>query len=142
MKHVSLLSSATMAAFAGILFVAAANIAHAENDAAARNAAAQTNSQKTDAPADKPAWGGNEAAKDRGSWFSRIFGSSAPKSAPSGQTDSSGWSSSKEGHSGCGSNPDEEDFLCKLARIFWGPDTPSGPNQDMDSNITAGGAGG
>ncbi|KIO50410.1 hypothetical protein [Nitrosospira sp. NpAV] len=37
--------------------------------------------------------------------------------------------------------PEQESFFCKMRRIFYGRDS-SGPNRDMDSNISAGGAGG
>ena len=38
--------------------------------------------------------------------------------------------------------PVREGFLKKLLRILSGPDTPRGPNTDVDTNISAGGAGG
>lgn len=38
--------------------------------------------------------------------------------------------------------PVREGFLRKLLRILYGPDTPPGPNPDVDTNISAGGAGG
>jgi hypothetical protein len=49
-----------------------------------------------------------------------------------------------EGDSGsCAySTPEDETFLCKMIRIFYGPDTPRGPNRDVEENISAGGAGG
>lgn len=59
----------------------------------------------------------------------------------------SGWSSAgqvpRSGSESCRySTPEEETFLCKLIRIFYGPDTPRGPNPDVEDNISAGGAGG
>jgi hypothetical protein len=38
--------------------------------------------------------------------------------------------------------PQQEGFLHKLIRILYGPDTPPGPNPDVDTNISAGGAAG
>ena len=38
--------------------------------------------------------------------------------------------------------PMKEGFLKRLLRILSGPDTPRGPNTDVDTNISAGGAGG
>jgi hypothetical protein len=38
--------------------------------------------------------------------------------------------------------PVQESFLKKLLKILYGPDTPPGPNPDVDTNISAGGAGG
>jgi len=162
MKQVSLLRSSVAAALASIVMFAVANIAYAQAGAATQSgAAAQAGSAQANSAAGQRTSGWNENAPDRGSWLSRIFGSSAsgtaapapeapaptPASAShaagSGQTDASGWSSSGQGTSGCRqSSTGEEDFLCKLARILWGPDTPQGPNRDMDDNITAGGAGG
>lgn len=58
-----------------------------------------------------------------------------------------GWASPAQGsESGYGSckyaTPEDEDFFCKMVRILYGPDTPRGPNRDVDDNISAGGAGG
>ncbi len=160
MKHVSLLRSSAAATLASIVMFAMANMAYAQAGAATQSgAAAQAGSAQANSAAGQRTSGWNENAPDRGSWLSRIFGSSAsgtaapaseaptPASASgaagSGQTDASGWSSSGQGTGGCRqSSTGEEDFLCKLARILWGPDTPQGPNRDMDDNITAGGAGG
>ena len=60
---------------------------------------------------------------------------------------SQGWSPPAQGsESGYGSckyaTPEQEDFFCKMVRILYGPDTPRGPNRDVDENISAGGAGG
>lgn len=60
---------------------------------------------------------------------------------------SQGWSPPAQGsESGYGSckyaSPEQEDFFCKMVRILYGPDTPRGPNRDVDENISAGGAGG
>ena len=143
MKQVSLLrSSAAVAAFASIMIIAVANAAHAQTGAATTTqsgAAAQTASTAGQPPA-----GWNETTTAQRSWLSRIFGSSASASAASDQASASpGWSSSGREDVGCRqSDSGQEDFLCKLARIFWGPDTPRGPNRDMDDNVAAGGAGG
>ncbi len=151
MKQVSRLRSSAAAALTSIVMVAVVNIAYAQTGAATQNgAAAQAGSSQANSAAGQRTSGWNENAPDRGSWLSRIFWSSAPEvaapasgAAGSGQTDSSGWSSSGQDPGGCRrSSTGEEDFLCKLGRIFWGPDTPRGPNRDMDDNITAGGAGG
>lgn len=60
---------------------------------------------------------------------------------------SQGWSPPAQGsESGYGSckyaTPEQEDLFCKMVRILYGPDTPRGPNRDVDDNISAGGAGG
>lgn len=60
----------------------------------------------------------------------------------SGENPSAGWQPAGQGSGSCRhSHPDQEEFLCKLIRIFYGPDS-AGPNRDMDNNISAGGAGG
>ncbi|SOD40659.1 hypothetical protein [Nitrosovibrio sp. Nv4] len=66
--------------------------------------------------------------------------SAAP--ASSGQDGSStGWSAGKRSGWCPQSIADQEDFLCKVIRVLTGPDS-SGPNRDVDENISAGGAGG
>ena len=151
MKQVSRLrGSSAIVAFAGIMSVAIANSANAQTGTAVQSGAqsgrtAQPSPPQANSAGEKGKSGWNEAAQDRGSWLSRIFGSSAPASPASpgsSKETGAGWSSQGSENSGCISSAGEEDFLCKLARLFWGPDTPRGPNQDMDSNITAGGAGG
>jgi hypothetical protein len=71
---------------------------------------------------------------------------STPEQSPTAWGDTAAgqlsWSSAQQPGS-CGyTTPDQESFLCKMIRIFYGPDTPPGPNRDMDNNISAGGAGG
>ncbi len=66
---------------------------------------------------------------------------------PDQASTSQGWSPPAQGsESGYGSckyaTPEQEDFFCKMVRILYGPDTPRGPNRDVDENISAGGAGG
>jgi len=145
MKQVSLLrGSGAAASFLIIMIVAIANNAHAQTGSAGQGGGTAA-APPAGSVVEQPKSGWNEAAQDRGSWLSRIFGRStpaSPASPASGKTDTAGWSSQGSENNGCGTSSGEEDFLCKLARLFWGPDTPQGPNRDMDSNITAGGAGG
>jgi hypothetical protein len=68
--------------------------------------------------------------------------SSAGQEVSADSSSSSGWLPPSRGYGSCRhSAPDQEDFLCTLGRILFGS-TPSGPNRDMDENISAGGAGG
>ena len=68
--------------------------------------------------------------------------SSAGQEVSADSSSSSGWLPPSQGYGSCRhSAPDQEDFLCTLGRILFGS-TPSGPNRDMDENISAGGAGG
>jgi hypothetical protein len=88
--------------------------------------------------------GWNKSETSGGGWLSSIFGGSADASTPdTTASSSSGWSSPRDGSGTCKhSSAEEEDFVCKLVRIFWGTDRPYGPNRDMDDNVAAGGAGG
>lgn len=144
MKQVSLLrGSGAAASFLIIMIVAIANNAHAQTGSAGQGGETAA-APPAGSAVEQPKSGWNEATQDRGSWLSRIFGRStpaSPASPASNKETAAGWSSQGSENSGCASSTGEEDFLCKLARLFWGPDT-RGPNQDMDSNITAGGAGG
>ncbi|WON72512.1 hypothetical protein [Nitrosospira sp. Is2] len=66
---------------------------------------------------------------------------SAGQEVSADSSSSSGWLPS-QGYGSCRhSAPDQEDFFCTLGRILFGS-TPSGPNRDVDENISAGGAGG
>jgi hypothetical protein len=90
-------------------------------------------------------WG--DAAKNQGSNQEGNQASPPPKAEsppPPAQTANSEPRSTPEGDPGsCAySTPEDETFLCKMIRIFYGPDTPRGPNRDVDENISAGGAGG
>jgi len=38
--------------------------------------------------------------------------------------------------------PPKESLFKKILRVLYGPNTPSGPNTDVDTNISAGGAAG
>jgi hypothetical protein len=121
------------AIFAGLLIAGSAGLTHAESGA---NTPAASGEKQ--APS-----GWNKTETSGGGWLSSIFGGSADDSASDKTASSSGWSSPRDGSGTCKHSSDgEEDFVCKLVRIFWGTDRPYGPNRDMDDNIAAGGAGG
>lgn len=49
----------------------------------------------------------------------------------------------EQGSDSCGRyKSDQESFLCMLIRVFYGPNTPRGPNRDVEENIGVGGAAG
>lgn len=134
MKYILALRNRGISAIlAGVLIAGTASLAYAESGG---NTPA--------APSEKQAPSGwNKTETSGGGWLSSIFGGSADASAPDKAETSSGWSSARDGNGSCRhSSDEEEDFLCKLVRIFWGTDRPYGPNRDMDDNISAGGAGG
>lgn len=100
---------------------------------------AQSNSGQHSAP-----WG--DAAKKQGASQGGNQPGTPPKaeSPPPAQTASVEPSATSERDpSSCAySTPEDETFLCKMIRIFYGPDTPRGPNRDVEENLSAGGAGG
>jgi hypothetical protein len=79
-------------------------------------------------------------------WLTSIFGSSPEPATPDQPAGSPppGWSSAREGGGSCRhSSDEEEDFTCKLIRIFWGfPRTGPQRDQDIEENISVGGAAG
>jgi hypothetical protein len=101
---------------------------------------AQSSSGQHSAP-----WG--DAAKNQGANQGGNQASTPPKAEnppPPVETASFEARPTPEGDSGsCAySTPEDETFLCKMIRIFYGPDTPRGPSRDVEENISAGGAGG
>ncbi|HVW65556.1 MAG TPA: hypothetical protein VHB01_11125 [Nitrosospira sp.] len=115
-------------AFFITLFFLGGDIAHA-----------QSNSGQHSAP-----WG-DAAKKQRASPEANQPNTpSKAESPPPAQTARVEPSATSERDSGsCAySTPDDETFLCKMIRIFYGPDTPRGPNPDVEQNLSAGGAGG
>lgn len=86
-------------------------------------------------------WG--DAAKSQGGGDQ---GSTPPKTQESPPAQATGFlpSATPEGDSrSCAfTTPEQESLLCKAIRIFYGRDTPRGPNRDVEENISAGGAGG
>ncbi|HET7062528.1 MAG TPA: hypothetical protein VFI43_10160 [Nitrosospira sp.] len=134
MKHIlALRNHGISAILAGLLIAGTASMTHAESGG---NTPAASGEKQ--APS-----GWNKTETSGGGWLSSIFGGSAEASAPDKAETSSGWSSPRDGSGTCKhSSAEEEDFVCKLVRIFWGTDRPYGPNRDMDDNVAAGGAGG
>ena len=122
-------SLTSIGAFFIALFFLGSGIAHA-----------QSNSGQHSAP-----WG--DAAKKQGASQGNNQTNTAPKAEnppPPAQTASFEPSATSERDPGsCAySTPEDETFLCKMIRIFYGPDMPRGPNRDVEENLSAGGAGG
>src|SRR5690242_17155214 len=128
----TLKNRAISALLAGVIAGAAAGIAHAETGSAPSGPGEKQTQE---------GWSKEEGKS--GGWLSRIFGSSDPAPAADKAGSTPGWSSPRDSYGSCKHSSDgEEDLMCKLVRIFWGPDRPNGPNRDMDDNIASGGAGG
>ena len=118
--------------FATVAILCMAGAAHAETGATGSSNTAPAG--KTVSADSKQPSGWGDASAYQGNSYTK-------ESSPSGET-TAGWQPAGQGTGSCRhSHPDQEDFLCKLIRIFYGPDS-SGPNRDMDNNISAGGAGG
>ncbi|SCY35406.1 hypothetical protein SAMN05216420_10534 [Nitrosospira sp. Nl5] len=130
MKHtLTLKSFAARSVILASIILGAVSVAHAQTRAGEQGGAPVSGQGQGDAAK------GNAPPQDRSS-------ASAPDT-PDQANSSSGWSSEGRKSGSCRySTPDQESFLCKVIRIFYGPDTPPGPNKDMDENISAGGAGG
>lgn len=141
MKHTSILKSlARSVVFASVMIFGVAGTSHAQSGAAGQagvstpeqgsSTAGQSSSRRGDAPG-------------QGSSLSKNDSPAPGQGTPDQTGSSSGWSSAGQGSGSCKySTPDQESFLCKVIRILYGPDTPRGPNHDVDNNISAGGAGG
>ena len=158
MKHPRIRKTRKMQAalFAGIVISGAAGMSHAQSGVSDRanrwvqDIFVDTNQRNQSLEKDALGWelppGTNEEKGNRTEKGESDKASVAPQ-----QTDQAnaaeGWEAPAQGsESGSGSckyaSPEQEDFLCKMVRILYGPDTPRGPNREMDENISAGGAGG
>ncbi len=157
MKHPRILTTRKMRAalFAAIMISGAAEMSHAQSGLSDRanrwvqDIFVDTNQRNQSLEKDALGWelppGTHE---EKGN---RTEKGESDKAAVPQQTDQAnaagGWEAPAQGsESGSGSckyaSPEQEDFLCKMGRILYGPDTPRGPNRDMDENISVGGAGG
>ena len=131
MKHRFTLGNATawFVALTGIMIFGLMSVSHAQTGTTAQ-------------PGPMSVQGGPVVAQLSQRWGD---GATGQKDLPPDQANSSSSSSSVEQAPGSGScryaTPEQESFFCKMRRIFYGRDS-SGPNRDVDSNISAGGAGG
>ncbi|WP_074705253.1 hypothetical protein [Nitrosospira multiformis] len=144
------------ALFAGIVISGAAGMSHAQSGVSDRanrwvqDIFVDTNQRNQSLEKDALGWelppGTNEEQGNRTEKGESDKTSVAPQ--PTDQANATeGWEAPAQGsESGSGSckyaSPEQEDFLCKMVRILYGPDTPRGPNREMDENISVGGAGG
>lgn len=81
-------------------------------------------------------------AADQGNSQSKNDESALGQDTPAQSDASSGKSCTEEEPSCEQSAPEQKSFLQKLIKILYGPNTPPGPNTDVDTNISAGGAAG
>lgn len=163
MKHPRILKTGAMRAalFASVVMSGAAAMSHAQSGVSDRanrwvqDIFVDTNQRNQSLEKDALGWelppGTNEEKGNRTEKGESDKPSVDKASVAPQQTDQAnaaeGWEAPAQGsESGSGSckyaSPEQEDFLCKMVRILYGPDTPRGPNREMDENISAGGAGG
>jgi hypothetical protein len=143
MKHIPILKNlATRSAvLAGVMAFGMANVSHAQTGSMEQNSIRMSGQGSTLAGESSSS---QESAKtDQRSSQSKSDGTASGLGA-SDQSDSSSTKACAEQKlASCEQPaPQQEGFLHKLLRILYGPDTPPGPNPDVDTNISAGGAAG
>ena len=144
MSHISILKNLTITWPTGLVivmtFCVVNSSSHAQTGAGERSSAPA--SRQGDSLAEKPLSGPNAETDQRNSQ-SRNEGSAPGQGASDQSVASTSKGCTEENLASCDqSTPQQESFLHKLIRILYGPDTPPGPNPDVDTNISAGGAAG
>jgi hypothetical protein len=140
----SILKNLTIAWSAGLIVVmpfGMADPSHAQAGAMEQRSAPV--SRQDGSLAGQPSSGPENARTDQRSSQSKSS-ESAPGQDTSAQSEAtSSKACAEEKSTSCEQpTPEQEGFLHKLIRILYGPDTPPGPNPDVDTNISAGGAAG
>ncbi|KIO50411.1 hypothetical protein [Nitrosospira sp. NpAV] len=143
MKQNSILRSPAMqsAALAGIMILTMAGVPHAQTGAAGHDGASIPGQGVSTAT--QPSSRQKDAASDQES-SPQKKGSAAPEQHTPDQSGSPASSLPSNQEPGWGESPapEPESLFRKIIRIFFGPDSPPGPNPDVDTNISAGGAAG
>jgi hypothetical protein len=144
MHHTSILRNLTIAWSAGLVVGMAfgmADSSHAQAGAVEQRSAPV--SRQDGSLAGQPSSGPENTRTDQRSSQSKSD-ESAPGQDTSAQSEAaSSKACAEEKSTSCEQPlPEQEGFLHKLIRILYGPDTPPGPNPDVDTNISAGGAAG
>lgn len=144
MKHRFTLSNATawFATLAGIIIFGLMSVSHAQTGATAQPGDRMSVQGSPIVAQLSQRWG--DAATGQKDLPPESAGAASAPGTPDQSNSSSSWSSVEQapGSGSCRyATPEQESFFCKMRRIFYGRDS-SGPNRDVDSNISAGGAGG
>jgi hypothetical protein len=144
MKHRFTLDNAIVrfAALAGIMIFGLMSVSHAQTDKAAGPSGPMSVQGTLIVAQLSQRWG--DAATGQKDLPPESASAASTPGTPNQANSSSSWSSVEQapGSGSCRyATPEQESFFCKMRRIFYGRDS-WGPNQDMDSNISAGGAGG
>lgn len=138
MKHTFILQHplARSVLLAGILFFATAVVSHAQSDAAGQGGASMPEAHGSKAT---PPVSGDSSGDQKNKPPTKD--GEAPGQ---GRLDalSNEQCAEQEAASCKQPAPEQESFLRRIIKLFQGRDTPPGPNPDVDTNISAGGAGG
>jgi hypothetical protein len=144
MKHRFTLSNATawFVTLAGIMIFGFMSVSHAQTGATEQPGTPMSVQGSPVIAQLSQRWG--DAATGQKDLPPERAGAASAPGTPDQSNSSSSWSSVEQapGSGSCRyATPEQESFFCKMRRIFYGRDS-SGPNRDVDSNISAGGAGG
>ncbi|MEO6824139.1 MAG: hypothetical protein ABI167_05325 [Nitrosospira sp.] len=144
MNHTSILKKLTIAWSAALVIVMAfgmADSSHAQTGSVEQHGAPV--SRQDGSLAGQPSSGPENARTDQRSSPSKSDESAPRQDVPAQSEAASSRACAEEKSTSCAQPaPEQESFLHKLIRILYGPNTPPGPNPDVDTNISAGGAAG
>lgn len=143
MKHRFTLYNAIArcAVLAGVMIFGLMSVSHAQTGKTAQSGPMSAQGALIVAQL-SPRWG--DAATGQKDYPPESTGAASAPATLNQANSSSSWSSVEQapGSGSCRyATPEQESFFCKMRRVFYGRDS-GGPNRDMDSNISAGGAGG
>ncbi|MDN5752109.1 MAG: hypothetical protein L0H15_02355 [Nitrosospira sp.] len=127
------------AVLVGILIFTAAGISHAQGGSEEQASASMPETRGF-----KAAQSGREdSAEDRGKTPQKKDVDAAGHGRHDGPDASSNEKCAEQEANACEQPaPEQESFLRRIIKLFYGRDRPPGPNPDVDTNISAGGAGG
>ncbi|MGH8763387.1 MAG: hypothetical protein ACREUR_09180 [Nitrosospira sp.] len=140
MKHVFILQylTARSVALASILIFTAASLSHAQTGTAGQGSAStpEPHGSKAAQPGREDSPGAQENAQPKEDVH-------APGQGTAGADASLNEECTAQEADACEPPaPEEKSFLRRMIKLFYGPDRPPGPDPDVDTNISAGGAGG
>ncbi|SCY35380.1 hypothetical protein SAMN05216420_10533 [Nitrosospira sp. Nl5] len=138
MKHTDILprALARSVVLAGILIFAAAGVSHAQSDKVGKDSASTP-----ETPGPKAAQSGRENSPGEQKNTPAKKDGDAPDQL--GADVSPNEDCEEQEADACEQPaPEQKSFLRRIMKLFYGPDRPPGPDPDVDTNISAGGAGG
>lgn len=128
--------TARSATFAGILILAAASMSHAQTGTAEQGSisASEPHGSKATQAGSGNSPGSHENAPPKKDGHVSDQGAAG---APSNEE-----CAAQEADACEQSAPEQKSLLRRIMKVLYGPDRPPGPDPDVDTNISAGGAGG